>query len=249
MIKYKINDKNLDKKSIISVDLSSSVNFENDEFSYQSFLEEQALNTVNPVFDNEIKWFSPLGFEKIIINIKENDIQLNYSDFNYNDTDIISLTNRFINSYLRVNFYTSNDPANQTLFYQVDLNNQINGNDNLTASDQKIVYEVYDPNKSMGKQVNSLAYKVPFFKNPNHFTFPFIFYADFQYLNAINGDVIRLISSSDAIDFNNLYDKLYIKYQLNKINDTFIYTIDDTDRNISMIANNKVINLNILNVL
>lgn len=249
MIKYKINNKTLDKKSTISVDLNSNVNFENDEFYYQSFLEEQALNTVNPVFDNEIKWFSPLGFDKIIINIKENDIQLNYSDLNYNDIDITSLTNRFINSYLRINFYTSNDPANQTLFYQVDLNNQINTDNNLTASDQQITYNIYDPNKSIGKQINSLGYKVPFFKNPNNFNFPYTFYAEFQYLNAINGDIVRLISSSDVIDFNNLYEKLYVKYQLNKINNTFIYTIDDTDRNISMIANNKIINLNILNVL
>ena len=249
MLKFKINNSDLDKSSSISLDLSSDFSYENNEFSYEQFINEQALNVVNPIFDNELAYFSLLGFNDIEIYIKENNNQLFFSDLNFNNTDLTSLTNRFINSFLRINFYTSKDPSNQTLFYQIDLNNQIDSSSPISADQQAVKYKIYNPNTNIGKQVNSLGYKIPFFKNPNNFQFPVNLYAEFSYLNAINGQIVRLISSNDIINFENLYSKLYVRYNLNKINDLFVYTIDSTDRLISTVANNKVINLNILNVL
>lgn len=249
MLKFKINNSDLDKSSSISLDLNTEFLYENTEFSYEQFINEQALNVVNPIFDNELAYFSPLGFNDIEIYLKENNNQLFFSDLNFNNTDLTSLTNRFINSFLRINFYTSKDPSNQTLFYQVDLNNQIDSSSPISADQQAVKYKIYNPNTNIGKQVNSLGYKIPFFKNPNNFQFPVNLYAEFSYLNAINGQIIRLISSNDTINFENLYSKLYVKYNLNKINDFFVYTIDPTDRLISTVAGNKIINLNILNVL
>lgn len=249
MLRYKINNQGLDEGSSILIDLNTEFGYENHEHSYERFINEQALNVVNPIFDNELTYFSPLGFNDIEINLKDNGNTLFYSDIGFNNTDLSSLTNRFINSFLRINFYTSKDPSNQVLFYQVDLNNQISNDADLLVDQQAVKYKIYNPNSNIGKQVNSLGYKVPFFKNPNNYTFPVSLYAEFQYLNAINGQIIRFISSNDVITFNNLYSKLYVKYNLNKINDTFVYTIDSSDRLISNVANNLVINLNILNVL
>ncbi len=247
MLKFKIRRNNEAEHNPIRFNLDANVNFEQEQFDYARFLKKESLSTITPIFDNEIKYFSPLGFETLVINLQLEDNLIFYSDLGYNDDDIALLTNRFLNSRLRINFYTSSDPANQVLFYQVDLNNQLNPNNNLTSTEQMPMFFIADPNKTVDDLRNSLGYKIPYFKNPNNNNFPIKLYAEFQYLNSVNGEILRLISSSDDITFDNLYDKLYVTYELISINDKFLYTIDQTDRNIYLLSGNKVIDLNIIN--
>lgn len=247
--KYQITDK---------IDLSFSLDREYDltfnEYGKSHYVETEAIKSVSAIVDSEKVQYYPIQTDEIIFYIKQNDAQKFYSEFGFIQDDVDVFSNRFKNTQLRIHFFDSPVPSNQSLIYELNLNTQGNkyqrdsDGDLLNVGMLPLVFNIETPFKNIKNKKNSLGYGIPFFKNPINYSLPLKIYAAFFLLNALNGKIYRLYSSNIPLNVSNLYQYLYITYTLNMLNGKYFYTVDSTDRLITTVGLKKEITLNILNV-
>lgn len=249
ILKYKVGDE-ID----ISLSLEKINNFTFNEYDKSSYLNDQVVSSINPIINSEQVAYYPIQVDEMVFYIKENNIQQYYSDFGFTQNDVDVYSNRFKKTELRINFFDSANPSNQTLIHQVSLNTQGNvyqretNGDLFSVNNLPLIFNIETPFKNLKKRKNSLGYGIPFFKYPANYTLPLKVYASFSLLNALNGKTHRLYASDVALNISNLYEYLYIEYTLNMLNDNYFYTINSTNRLINTILLKKEITLNILNV-
>lgn len=224
-------------KSNTLINLETLFGQTNTERSFIDFKNQTSKDQINPVFDNEKTFYEPLQIKSF-----QYSISTTFENLSFTNQDILLNTNKFSKSFLRINYYDSNDPANQTLIHQTLLRNQpITNNANQTPT--------FNINAPSSDSLFKIGYKIPFFKTPNNYIFPVTLYAEYSYLNAVDGKVIRLISNTANQTIENLYNNLYIEHQLIKSGNNYYYTINETNRLIQTINQNKIITLNLLNVI
>lgn len=235
--KYRIKLADLNStETYINIPLST--NFQpvgNDELILNQFVPEELEAATNPILDFEKIRIPPYNnINEIVIKLMNNTTTpMTYSEFGFDNEDVIFRKNRFINSFLKLDFFDSNIPTNQRRAFQIDLFSQLNddqrdGNGKLLdVSLMPVTYRIVNPIKRfIGNYEGFFLY---WFKNLDIYSYPQKLYAYTSFNNALDGNITQLLSFESAININDFFNKNYLKYT---INNSKTFQIDDSDRRV-----------------
>ena len=249
MKKIKINLRNLgDTESVIKVPIGNiSQPVDTSEAAENKFVEDEVAAAINPIQDFEKMRFIPAsGVTEIIIRLKDSgSTDLNYDTFGYSNGDVLFRRNRFVNSFLKLDFYDSPSPTNRRLAFQLIIFNQLNkdqrnGTSLKDISNMPITYRLVDPIRV--RRGVSEGFYLYWLKEPTE-AYPNNFYMYATYNNANDGKVTQLVAYDAPVPIN-LYNSInWTKYQLASVGSLQEYFVDNTDRTITFSGNKMIINL------
>lgn len=262
MEKYKLNINKLSgENNFIKIPIGQDFSpMDNSEIAENQFLNDSIDEAINPIVDYEkVKFYPFNGINEIIIKLHNSgSTPLYYGDtiptstFNlgYSDDDVKFFRNRFKNSFIKLNFYDSQNPSDKRLMFQQIIYNQLNedqrdGNKNLLpVSTMPITYRIVDP-ITIRKGLSE-GYYLYWLKNPST-PYPKRFYMTATYNNASDGivtplmayDATVLIPPTMPINLYNSYNS--VKYLLSSINNNNVYSITSLDTSLG--TNYRTINV------
>ena len=206
---------------------------------------------INDTIDNElVKFFPVVDLKKINIQLfDESGVAYSYMDFNFSNEDALLLYNRFKKSFVKINFYSSNNITNRKLVYQVIITTQLtedqrdSNGELLDVSNMPMTFKIVNPFLKKANE-ESNGYYLFYFQNPIDYEYPTTLYAEYSFNSALNGEEYRFVSTTPStFTLDNLYDNLFVSYKLSSINGINSYYIDLTDREITYSDNEYTINL------
>jgi len=207
------------------------------------FVDVETEKAINPIIDYEKIRFSPSGLtDNIIDKIVYNVILTGgttYADIGFDNDDIKFQKETFKQTFLKLNFYDSDNPLNQNLVSNVTLFSELKPAD------------LHQINSSIGFIGQTLpASQIPLsfvldssIYNPNSFAQGFFLYdykdeinvGDSKYLymrasfkNAKNGVSTNLMVKLNAQPIDTLIHELYTRYVMVRTDNGYFYQIDDT---------------------
>lgn len=206
-----------------------------------SFLSDEIDEAINDTDDREKIRFTPSsGVTTLTFGLySSGSTEQTYDFFGYSDDDLRFRRNRFIKSFLSLNFYDSPNPTNQRLLFRQNIFNQLGvdqrdvNNNLLSVSAMPISYRASNPKVVDG---NSTGFFIYWFKNSSVYNFPLEVYMYPSYNNALDGISTPLVSVDGSIPVNQYSSKNYIKYTLISIGGSQAYQIDMTDREINKVG-------------
>jgi len=256
MKKIKINLRDLGAdNSNIKIPLGNKFQpIDTSEIAENKFVEDEVNAAINPIQDFEKMRFIPFsGFTEIIINVKDTGVTpLTYDTFGYSNEDLKFRRNRFINSFVKLDFYDTPNPTNQKLAFQIIIFNQLNKDQRdingelLNVNIMPITYRLVDPIKI--RNGVSEGFYIYWLNNPLE-SYPTNFYMYATYNNANDGIVTNLVSYDAPVAINGYNDINYMKYTLSNVNNLREFSIDNTNRVISFNNNQIIINLYLTDIL
>jgi hypothetical protein len=89
--------------------------------SIGSLSSSEVKKNINPIIDEERRLYAPLGLEEIKFSLYNNSSPISFFDLGYDSNMLSSPPLSFFNTYLRLNYYDSQDPSSKRLVYQADL--------------------------------------------------------------------------------------------------------------------------------
>jgi hypothetical protein len=242
--KIKIKTKDFNSKHVIGFNQTN-------DLTNNRFIGSITDNLINDTIDNELIKFFP-AFELNRINIQlfdETGSAYNYGDFNFSNEDALLLYNRFINSFIKINFYSSDNLTDRKLVYQTIINTQLtedqrdSNGELLDITTMPMTFKIVNPFIKRANE-ESNGYYLFYFKNPIDYQYPTTLYAEFSFNSALNGEEYAFVSTTPStFNLNELYDNLFISYELSSINGISSYYINLTDREITYSNNEYTINL------
>lgn len=258
----KKNDDNLSGDSINIGITQSPWLTDQDDTIQMDFVDKEVENTINPIFD----------YEKIKLIPKNNNgicngltYRLRLDIDNYSDTtywsyvgfvyeDFKFFKNSFTKSYLRLDFFDTDNGLTQrllsftTLFPKFNVNDYVNINDEVP---QPANYELSFVlgNTLIDRTQNGEGFFLYHYKDEIIPTVPKYLYMRATFFNAKNGTSTRLMSTNqnnlsidelvksteDSTNKNNLYTR----YKLTRETNGYFYEIDTTYSN-NIINNGKI---------
>lgn len=270
MEKYKLKLNNISgENNFIKIPIGQDFSpMDNAEIAENDFLNNAIDESINPIDDYEkVKFYPFNGINEIIIELYNfGSTPLYYGDtqptspFNlgFSNDDVKFLRNRFKNSFLKLNFYDSPNPANRRLAFQQIIYSQLNEDQRdinknlLPIATMPITYRIVDPiTKILGI---SEGYYLYWLKNPST-PYPKRFYMTASFNNASDGIVTPLIAydSTDAISNPTIYNPNIpinllnsfssVKYLLSSINNNNVYAITSLDTALPTSTNYRTINV------
>jgi hypothetical protein len=236
---------------------------DNSELVQKEFVEKETKNAINPLVNYEKVKFIPSfsgttnqilnpQIDTIKINLfKTNGTPLYYGDIGMTNEDVKFRRNRFLETFLRLSFYDSTSPTTQNLlFFNTYFTNIGTEQRNpitkqpLDVSSMPITYTITNPlkNDSIVSENYYIVWRVKDvienFKN---------LYTSITFNNAVNGKTTQYVAipmtTPISISSPNFNDNLYVRYLLNKENDSFKYFVDNSNRSILINNNQIIINL------
>lgn len=169
-----------------------------------------------------------------------------YADLGFTNDDILFRRNRFKKSFLKLNFYDSNDAATQQLLFQNILDTQIFSeqldvnNELLDVSVMPVSFLVTNPQLQRGFFETYYSF---WYKNYPSFAYPLDMFMYASFNNANNGRVAQFVASTASLNIQNFQQYNYIPYRFTNINNVCTYHPINTNRTIVMTSNNWVFNL------
>jgi hypothetical protein len=250
MQKIQINLRNLgEQENYIKIPIGQNfLPIDTSEIAENQFIDDEIEKAINPIQDFEKMRFKPFsGITEVIVQLMETgSTPMTYDSFGYSNEDLKFQRNRFINSFLKLNFYDTPFITNRRLAFQLILFNQLNNDQRdtngnlLDVSLSPITYRLVDPIK-IRKGVSEGFYlywlKTPYESYPNNF------YMYATYNNAKNGISTQLIAYDAPLAINQLNDYNYTKYILSSIGNMQEYKADNTNRTITFSGNQMIIKL------
>jgi hypothetical protein len=250
MQKIKINLRNLgEQENFIKIPIEQKFQpIDTSEIAENQFVEDEIEKAINPIQDFEKMRFKPFsGITEIVVQLMEaGSTEMTYDAFGYSNEDLKFQRNRFINSFLKLNFYDSPFVTNQRLAFQLIIFNQLNndqrdGSGNLLdVSVSPITYRLVDP--ITVRRGVSEGYYLYWLKEPYE-AYPNNFYMYATYNNARDGNVTQLIPYDAPIAINEFNDVNYTKYILSSVGNMQEYRADNTNRTITYNGNQMIIKL------
>lgn len=261
-IKLKIDDIKSDN-SVINIPFGLDFYpIDNTELQKSEFVDKEKEKSINPIFDGEKYPFYPVytsnnnDILEIKYNLQNNDgTQLNLNFLGLTDDDIKYRRNPFLRTYLRINFYDSDDTKVQNLVNREIIH--IHPNDdwyvNGKLKDQSTIPLTFvtNFNQIFSKSIYGEGYKFYWYKS----LLPKILYMRISLMNAKNGVITNLYSNI----INGLDNQHILYYRYNYImsnffedqtkKEIFYYRLNDNNQsNIvpdSNVNNKITINLNL----
>jgi hypothetical protein len=257
----------------ISLDFST---MDQSEVVNRDFVDIEVEKTINPIIDYEKVRFTPkvdtvideeitsVDIKNLIYSIKMLDdngahVQnTTYSDIGFVDDDIKYSKSRFLNTFLRLNFYDNDVLTNQNLISQITIYSKITNAEINSTSDLE-----GNPLDGGGLPVHVDVLPVRFILNnpiikPDGFAEGYYIYhfksdmeidlSKYLYMraelnNASNGISTKLMASNRIdLTINELVDKLHTRYILIRTNTGYAYRLD-TNYNLEGGTNNITENI------
>lgn len=240
MNQYKIKLADLVSTDVhINIPLSSQFTPQGkDELIFDQFIPEEVEAAINPILDFEKIRIYPYNVDEIVISLKNNtSTPITYSEFGFQNDDVIFRKNRFINSFLKLDFFDSKIPTNQRRVFQIILYSQLNNDQRdgdgqlLDVNFMPITYRAVNPIKRyIGNYEGFFIY---WFKNLKTYPIPNKLYAYASFNNALDGNITQLISYESSININQYFDVNYLEYnimpsktfQINTVNRRVFYPL------------------------
>lgn len=207
------------------------------------FVDVETEKAINPIIDYEKTRYIPidlvgLPIEKIVY-VLDFSGQTTFGQIGYTDDDIKFNKSNFVNSYLNLNFYDSDNPLIQNLVSNVTLFTQIKSSDlyqtgtttvsigqTLPANQIPVMFVLDNPmvnRRGIGEGFHLYGYKDELNINESKYL-----YMRASYNNAKTGVSTNLMVKPVAQPIDFLIHELYTRYILTRTSDGFYYKIDDT---------------------
>lgn len=244
----KIKQTDISGKNVkINFNLTKGNNYFVSDRENNLFIDESVEKEINSFIDNDLIFFYPQNVTEIIFKLfNSNGIDLNYADLGFTNDDINFLSNRFINSKFRINFFDDLNPSSRSLVHQINLPYQlneyqrdINGELSDNASEIKVIFQIKKNDFEQFSQVNSVGYNILLPTAQPLFTYPKVIYAEYLFLNALNGQSIRFMPTNNYTQ-SDYYNKSTLRYLCTISQDKNYYNIINT-YGTTTIQNNKMI--------
>lgn len=237
----------------ISLDFST---MDQSEVVNRNFVDIEMAKVINPIIDYEKVRFTPMtpsngAIKNLTYSIKMLDdngahiTNTTYGDIGFVDDDIKFTKSRFLNTFLRLNFYDNDALTNQNLISQITIYSKITNAEINPISDVD-----GNPLEGGGLPVHVDEFPVRFILNnpieyPKGFSegyyiyhfksemvlndLPKELYMRGEFNNASNGISTKLMASNRIdLTINELVDKLHTRYLLTRTNTGYEYRLDMT---------------------
>jgi hypothetical protein len=262
-VKYKIGLASItgDTYFNIPIDLEYQI-VDNSELIERVFVDVETEKSVNPILDYDKSRFTPVdnlnnALSNIRYNlnfIKQNGTMASptyYSDIEFIDTDISLKKDNFLNSYLNLNFYDTDNAMTQNLTIEMYVYTSLSKDDYypkgiakpLVAGQPKpanqipVSFLISNPIIETNKFYEGFYlydYKDEYIPNG----LPKSLYMKASYFNGKTGKITNFMTENTAYPINTLVNKLYTKYDLFRNQTGFYYKIDLTySQNVSKTQN------------
>lgn len=250
MQKIKINLRNLgEQENNIKIPIEQKFqSVDTSEIAENQFVEDEIEKAINPIQDFEKMRFKPFsGITEIVVQLMETgSTEMTYDSFGYTNEDLKFQRNRFINSFIKLNFYDSPFITNQRLAFQLIIFNQLNNDQRdvngnlLDVSTSPITYRLVDPIKI--RRGVSEGFYLYWLKEPYE-AYPNNFYMYATYNNARDGIVTQLLPYDAPVAINEFNDFNFTKYTLSSVGNMQEYRADNINRTITYNGNQMIIKL------
>lgn len=240
-----INVKKIEAETNISLfNLSNVINIINTDQEIKDRIDVFYNKNKNILIDNDLLKFEPLNIDEIVFKLSNNDTQLYYNDFEFNQNDLNNYTDALTQFKFRMNFYTSNNISNRFLIYQINLFNQfntyqrdINGDVFNDIHNLPVVFTIKKSNIELDNNLNNIGYYLFMPSENDFFSYPKKIFVEYQVLNSKNGSYVTF---SPNLDINNIYGEyIFSKYMNNNY-----YTFNETILNVLLDGSKRIITLN-----
>lgn len=235
----------LGDNKFVKIPISLDINtIDQAEVVNREFVNIEVEKAINPIIDFEKARFTPIldtGKGGDIIPIKDLIININlldengnpstnttYSDAGFVDDDIKFKKNRFLNTFVRLNFYDSSATTNQNLVSQITIFSKITDND-ITSDGLPIPANQFPIRHILNNPIITPkgfaeGFYIYHFKND---VFPKELYMRAEFNNGSTGISTKLMASNrDDLSINELIGKLHTRYLLTRNSTGYFYTID-----------------------
>lgn len=254
LTKIKVNLSSLDATSTATtINIPLNIEYQlvdQAELIQDVFVETEVDKSINPILDYEKVRFLPLDLSNNHIDKITYDLNfsgnLSYGQIGFTDEDIKFQKNSFLQTYLHLSFYDTDNPLDQRLITFVTLYPELTPNDLLPNVETQILnYGSQVGIPSQPKPANDIplnfVLESPLF-NPNGVSEGFHIYdfkdelriGESKYLymratfnNAKTGKSTNLMVQDAAASIDNLVNLLYTRYILTRTTTGYYYKIDD----------------------
>jgi hypothetical protein len=256
-VNYKINTKDYNGVSGTTINIPINIKYQivdTNETVQRVFVDEEVKKSINCILDYEKTRFKPLDMSDNVINeityninvLSKNGTYIKptyYKDVQIDDLDLKFLKNSLKNSFLLLQFYDNTNPLIQNFVTEIQIYN------NLYPENYYPYSNPPKPTDGQVKPANEVQLKY-LISNPEIFSNGFFsgfylydyidsymddkpksLYMKASFFNAKTGRVINLMTSTDKLPINQLFDKLYTKYDLSKNDNGYFYKIDNNFSN------------------
>ena len=243
-----------------------------DDIINTQFVKIEKEKAINPILDYERINFIPktTGFLKgDIKNITFNlnfinrkligssfSVPTNYSDIDFNDSDIKFNKNYFKESYIQFEYFDTDNPLTQRLLFRTRLNPIIT-NDNLTpptskypgqpksARDIPVSFILNRPESNLTNNNITEGFYLYDYKEDYDINTIKSIYLRVSFFNAKTGRRTFFMVSKTKVPLTDLYDRklLHIKIDLQKTNNEYVYKFSPEIRNTPLSYNDLDIDL------
>ena len=265
-----------DRDSVVKIPISLDFNpMDQSEIVNRDFIDIEVEKVINPIIDYEKVRFTPTINDSIVKNLtykvnmlngSTHNLNTKYGDIGFIDDDIKYNKSRFLNTFLRLNFYDNDILTNQNLISQISIFSKITKADINPISDSE-----GNPLIGGGLPVHADEFPLRFILNnpieyPKGFSegyYMYHFKSDVSQIdlpknlymraelnNASNGISTKFMASNKTdLTINELVDKLHTRYLLMRTDSGYEYKLDDNynldggTNNISENINDIIINL------
>ena len=228
------------------------------------FVQTEVEKSINPIFDYEKVRLIPVlstgntsnQVSTLKYNLTFNDGASTYSSIGFTDDDIRFQKNSFKESFLRLQFYDSDNALEQRLISittlypkltTIDLQPINSPNPGLPKPANQISIEFRLSNPILYPEAYSEGYHLYEYKDTIPPVVGKYLYMRASFNNAKTGKSTNLMIDPNAYPIDQLVDKLYTRYVLVKDNTGFYYEIDKTYSN-NIIYNNKDVTVNLYQI-
>lgn len=245
------------------------------ELIKSKFVNVEVKNSINEIVNYESAQFKPINRSGIdlenityIINLYDNNLnyysQTKWSDAEFRADDIINQKNSFTKSFVRLDFFDTDENSKQRLLFFVTLYPKINISGLVDPSQEPMYFKL--GNTLVNPEQNGEGFFLYYFKDEILPTVGKYVYMRATFYNAKNGRAINFMSTNQALSIEDLIKpsygqgsvnkeyNLYTKYGLLREENGYKYLIDDIlySNNVSYTNTNSkeiVVNLNQIKVI
>lgn len=264
-VKYKIGLTSVTGDTYINIPIDLEYQIvDNSELIERVFVDVETQKSVNPILDYDKSRFTPVNeFNNPLSNISYNLNFLNqngalvspthYSDIEFIDTDISLKKDNFLNSYLNLSFYDTDNAMTQNLTSEMYIYTSLSTSDFYPkgvakpqipgqpkpANQIPVKFLISNPIIEANKFYEGFYlydYKDEYIPNG----LPKSLYMKASYFNGKTGKVTNFMTENRPYPITDLASKLYTKYDLFRDYTGFYYKIDLTySQNITLVQSLK----------
>lgn len=267
--KYTLNINNFNTgatEQFISVPISTQFQIvDNAELIDRVFVQTEAQNAVNKILDYDRVRYMPLTPSDNLVSSITYDLSLldannqyttNYGGIGFQYDDVKFRKNSFTKSFLRLNFYDSDDPMVQnlvgvtTLFSKLRTIDLETGSNGMVAGIPKPINDIPInfslSNPIINKRGFAEGFHVYYYRDALNIGDSKYLYIKASFNNAKTGKSVNLMVKNSAQTIDNLVHELYTRIIITRTTTGYYYKFDDTYQGNSNVLPNTPNNVTIV---